>query len=95
MKTLDAITDVAATARITRLVVEDEISRPFREWVESATGEDSKLTYLVNCPYCVSVWAGAAVQVLPRWAVRALALSGGTLAAKWLAETTEGAVGGY
>lgn len=92
MRALDTAIEVAAAARLTRLVVDDEITRPFREWVEAQTGEDSQLTYLVNCPYCVSVWAGAAVQALPRWVVRALALSGGTLAVKWLSEVTEGLI---
>lgn len=82
--------DLAATSRLTKLVVEDEITRELREAVESRTGSESKLTYLVNCPYCVSVWAGAVVQVLPRWAVYALAMSGGTIAAKWLTEVIEG-----
>lgn len=95
MNALSTVVDVAATARLTRLIVDDEIARPFREWVEATTGADSKFTYLVNCPYCVSIWAGAAVQTLPRWVVRALALSGGALAAKWLAEVTEGAASGY
>lgn len=85
--------DLAATTRLTRLVVEDEITRELRELVERITGSDSKLTYLVNCPYCVSVWAGAAVQAMPRWAVYALAMSGGSLTAKWLAEVIEGMVG--
>lgn len=81
--------DVAATTRLTRLIVEDEITRELREWVEERTGSDSKLTYLVNCPYCVSVWAGAAVQLLPRWAVYALAMSSGALAVRWLTDLIE------
>lgn len=82
MNAIDAAVDVAATARITRLVVDDEIARPFREWIQAATGDDSRLTYLVNCPYCVSVWAGAAVQVLPRWLRRTLAFSEAALAVR-------------
>lgn len=89
---LSTAVDLAATARITRLVVQDEISREFREWVERSLGSESRLTYLVNCPYCVSVWAGAVVQVLPRWAVYALAMSAGALTAEWLADTLEGAI---
>lgn len=89
---LDTAVDLAATARITRLVVEDEISREFREWIEDQLGPESQLTYLVNCPYCVSVWAGAIVQVLPRWVVYALAMSAGALTVQWLADATEGAI---
>ena len=90
MSALDTLVDVAATARVTRLVVEDEIARPARVWVEVRTGPDSRLTYLVNCPYCVSVWAGIAVQVMPRWAVRAMALSGLALGSRWATDWLEG-----
>lgn len=89
---MSLLIDALATGRLTKLVVDDEITRPIRESIESATGPDSKVTYLVNCPYCVSVWAGVAVQVLPRWAVRALALSGAALIGKWVADATEGAI---
>lgn len=64
-----------ATYRITRLVTEDEIARPFRDFINRKL-PDGQIDYLVNCPYCVSVWAALAVLVLPRWLVRALALSG-------------------
>lgn len=92
MRIADAAINLAATARITRLAVDDEITRPARELVEELTGPDSRLTYLVNCPACTSVWAGVVVQVLPRWARIALALSSGTLAVRWAAEVTEGAI---
>ncbi|QDK02612.1 hypothetical protein PP304_gp064 [Gordonia phage Phendrix] len=51
---------VLATKRLTRLVVEDEITRPIRESVE----ENYWLNYLVNCKKCTSVWAAAAVLIL-------------------------------
>lgn len=86
---MKAVVDLAATARLTRLAVDDEITRPARELVEELAGPDSRLTYLVNCPACTSVWAGAVVQALPRWVRVALALSAGTLAARWAAEVTE------
>ena len=91
MKALDVVIDVAATARATRLVVDDEISRPAREKVAEIL-PGSRLDYLVNCPYCVSVWAGFAVQVLPRPVVYALALSGASVVGRWLTDVTEGAI---
>lgn len=91
MKVLDATIRTAATWRLTRLVVEDEITRPLREAV-SRRWPDSKAEYLVNCPYCVSVWAGAAAAVMPKWLACSLAFSAGTLGAKWAAEVTEVAV---
>lgn len=90
---IETAIDVAATWRITRLVVEDEITRPMREAVAERWPE-SKLAYLVTCPYCVSVWAGAAVQVLPRPLRWTLGLSGGTMLVKWAAELAEAWVGG-
>lgn len=85
--------DVAATWRITRLVTEDEIAAPLRRWV-GRRWPDSKASYLVNCPYCVSVWAGLAVSsgLIPRLVVRGLALSAGALSIRWTAEVSEAAV---
>lgn len=91
-KLIDLLIDTAATARLTRLVVNDEISRPAREYVEANLDPGSRLTYLVNCPYCVSVWAAFAVQFAPRWVVRALALSSLALGARWATDVAEGAV---
>ena len=89
MNGLRLLEEAAAVTRLTQLVVEDEITREFREWVEEKTGPDSKLTYLVNCPYCTSVWAGLVVPILPRFARRALALSGLAIAARHAGEVAE------
>lgn len=86
---VDTLIDVAATARLTRLITEDEITRELREWVEDRTGSESRLTYLVNCPYCVSVWAGAAMLVTPKPIRRLLALSAGALGARMLGQALE------
>lgn len=88
MDAVDVAIRTAATWRITRLVVDDEIARPLREAV-ARRWPDSKAEYLVNCPYCVSVWAGAAAAVMPKWLACSLAFSAGTLGAKWVAEVTE------
>jgi len=54
--------DALATYRLTRLVVEDEITAPIRNRVwERHDPADSKIGYLLTCPWCVSIWAGAAV----------------------------------
>ena len=71
--------DALATARITRLVVEDEITEPLRDKV-MGQWPDSKVAYLVGCRICVSVWAGGVVVVagrsrLGRAVLRMLALS--------------------
>jgi hypothetical protein len=69
------ITETLAAYRVTRLITQDEIARPAREAISDRV-PGSQLEYLVNCPYCVSVWAGFAVLLLPVWARRALAVSG-------------------
>jgi Protein of unknown function (DUF1360) len=53
---------VAATYRLTRLVVVDTF--PPIEAMRDRVGEKRPghwFTYLVNCPFCVSVWAAAFV----------------------------------
>jgi hypothetical protein len=92
MSPFEFVVRVAAAWRITRLIVEDEITRELRDAVRDRFGEDHKLTYLVNCPYCVSVWAGLACMFLPRAVTGSLALSAGTLGIKWVAEVTEAGV---
>lgn len=49
--------DTAASRRLTRLVTKDEITRPFRE--HEFFNKHEKLQYLVNCPFCVSVYTAA------------------------------------
>ena len=90
---IELLIRVLAAWRITRLVVDDEIAAPLRDKVRDVTGPDSKWTYLVNCPYCVSVWAGLAVAVKPKWMASSLAASAGTLGIKWASSTTELALG--
>lgn len=53
-----------ATYRLTRLVVSDEITAPLREKVIDRFGhpEDSKVSYLVTCPHCVSVYAALGIS---------------------------------
>jgi hypothetical protein len=75
--------DALATARLTRLVVDDEIFQPVRDRVQGRWPE-SKLAYLMTCPVCVSIWAGVAVAGFGRsptlgWVKRTLALSEATI----------------
>jgi hypothetical protein len=54
-----------ATARLTRLAVQDEITRKLREAVfrrlNAERGSHLMLVYLMTCGWCTSVWAGGAV----------------------------------
>ena len=88
MSAIRAAVIVAAAWRLTRLVVDDEITRELREAV-SNRWPGSKAAHLVNCPYCVSVWAGAVAVAAPPAVAGALAASAGTLGVKWAAEVVE------
>jgi hypothetical protein len=58
---LDLAVNTAASRRLTRLVTKDEITRPFRD--HKFFDNHDKLSYLVNCPMCVSVYTAAFVSV--------------------------------
>jgi Protein of unknown function (DUF1360) len=45
-----------ATARVTRLVVSDQIAAPLRRKVIAKSGTDGWFSYLIHCPFCVSPW---------------------------------------
>lgn len=68
-----------ATWRLTALVVEDEVTRPAREWV-ARRWPGSKAAYLATCPRCVSVWTAAVALLAPAWLCEVLALSSITIA---------------
>lgn len=55
--------------RITRLVTIDEFPpvKLVRDTVISRFGEDSSWAYLVECPWCASVYVGAAVVAATAW----------------------------
>lgn len=74
----ESLVTVLATARLTRLISEDEITRPLRKRVGKL---HSEVDYLVNCRYCVGVWAAAGVLLMQkhpvgRVACRVLAVAG-------------------
>lgn len=72
----DSFIKLLAVDRIVQLIVDDEITRPIREGIERRW-PGSKLSYLVGCKACVSVWAGLVVSVgiLPKPILSALAAS--------------------
>lgn len=59
------IIDIAAVYRLTKLVIDDEIAADLREklW-EHFPPETTKLGYLITCPWCTSIWMGAAIFAL-------------------------------
>jgi hypothetical protein len=66
-------------ARATRLLVTDRITVGWRRWVVNKWGPDSLSSYLVHCPWCMSLWI--AIPVMPvavlfpnKWVLAALAI---------------------
>ena len=81
---LELVEDALASYRLTKLVKDDFITEPLREGVERHAGppDKSKLSYLVRCPWCLSIYFGLGLTAARRWAPtsasmvsRALALS--------------------
>jgi Protein of unknown function (DUF1360) len=62
---IDIVFDVLATYRLTTLVKDDKITEDLRNIVFRRYGEPSdedchKLSYLLTCPWCLSIYFGAA-----------------------------------
>lgn len=83
-RALDLALDALASYRLTKLVRDDMITQPLRDAVEQRHGppDRSRVTYLLNCPWCLSVYFGLALALargrLPgftRVVSRALAVS--------------------
>lgn len=55
---LQLVLAALAVYRMTRLVVEDEVTRPARERI-TARRPGGRAAYLVTCPWCVSFWLAA------------------------------------
>lgn len=98
----DVVLMAFATFRISRLVVYDRIARWFRDLFARPGGFFETMRYLLDCPWCVGVWAALVVIVcyqLYDWAwfiIFFLALAGmGSLlqivanGIGWYAETTK------
>jgi len=93
-----------ATARLTRLVVTDQISEPLRNWAYRRDPKVRHIGYIVSCPYCTGIYASAAVLALSGLAWAFWETPGGYVAAGlvlllavaqaalWLTPKTEDAV---
>lgn len=79
MLVLTLIVAALAVARITRLLVRDQLTISYRRWVINRWGENGKMGYLVHCPWCTSIWV--ALPIMPiavfwpnRWILAILAI---------------------
>lgn len=78
------VVDGLATYRLVKLVRQDKIAEPLRDAVEERHGppDASMLSYLMGCPWCLSVYFGVGLALGRRFlpgptavAARGLALS--------------------
>jgi hypothetical protein len=77
-------TDIVATYRLTKLVMEDKITEDFRSYIYARFPRDSKISYFIGCPWCVSIWAGAVIFALRRIDPQVADVVSGILTASYL-----------
>lgn len=77
---IELLIDIVATYRLTKLVMEDKAAEGLREFIYTHF-PNGKLEYLVNCPWCISFWAGLTIFVLRRYYPEAANLLSSALAA--------------
>jgi hypothetical protein len=75
------VSDVVATYRLTKLIMDDKITEDFRNLIYEKFPRDSKMSYLISCPWCVSIWAGAAIFTLRKVSPETADVISGLLAA--------------
>lgn len=78
---VSVITDIIATYRLTRLVMEDRVTEDLRGIIYERFPRDSKVSYLLGCAWCVSIWAGFAIFTLRRISPETADIVSGLLAA--------------
>lgn len=75
---LDLVRRSLAAKRLVRLITEDKITEDLRiAMFERWPPEDNRLSYLVSCESCLSVWAAAFVasRLTPSYLINVLAVS--------------------
>lgn len=69
--TADALTTALATYRLTKLVIDDEITQELRMKAYQEIDKlppklANKLSYFLGCPWCVSIWAAGFLVLLKK-----------------------------
>lgn len=79
---LTVLLDIAATVRLTRLIIADEITSDMRDliWLKFPA-RTTKLGYLFTCYWCASIWAGLVIFGLRRVSPASADILSGLLAA--------------
>ena len=58
---LNFIKDSLAVYRLTKLIMEDRITMEARDWYWERFPSNTKMGFLLTCPWCVSIWAAIIV----------------------------------
>ena len=86
----DILLNSLATYRLTRLVIQDEITaelraKAFEQIAKLPDPLATKLTFLLTCPWCVGIWAAGAILVLRKTSPELAEFITGLLAASAVA----------
>lgn len=94
MLVLSLVIATLAVARVTRLLVEDQLMVKYRQWVIRRWGETSMASYLAHCPWCMSIWV--AIVIMPvavifpnQWVMAVLAIPAASMITGLLSERKE------
>jgi hypothetical protein len=59
---LNFVIDALATYRLTKLVIDDEITKDLRKkWFEKFPPQSTKLGFMATCPWCAGFWVATGV----------------------------------
>lgn len=75
------IADVIAVRRLTRLIQDDRITEELRDLYWDKFPVNTKMGFLLTCPWCVSIWAGLAIFGLRKLSPETANILSGLLAA--------------
>lgn len=75
------IADVIAVRRLTRLIQDDRITEELRDLYFDKFPVNTKMGFLLTCPWCVSIWAGFAIFGLRKLSPETANILSGLLAA--------------
>ena len=83
---ISLVLGILAVARITRLLVDDQLTIKYRQWVVRKYGAESMASYLVHCPWCTSIWVAAPVMPVATffpyvWVIALLAIPAASMVA--------------
>lgn len=87
---------IFSVARVTRMITTDKIFEVPRDWILDRVNPLGMITYMLGCPWCISVYAGSGLAFVmyrygtePYVTVPAIALTASYITG-WLESLTKG-----